>query len=99
MTNTWDKLGGDSHLRSRALPSTFARWKELQVFHRILGREGAVLQSASNITTKYNALIYAWESCGFGLRNALKTTLITVADTKANPLLSSATLLLSSIVN
>lgn len=99
MTNPWDKIGGDSAIRSRALPSTFAKWKELQRFHDILRCRDAILQSAPNITTKYNGLLYAWESCGFGLRKALKTTLITVADTKANPFLSSSILLLSSVIN
>lgn len=99
MTNPWDKIGGDSAMRSRALPSTFAKWKELRCFHRVLRQRGAILQSAPNITTKYNGLLYAWESCGFGLRKALKTSLITVADTKANPLLSSLQLMLSSVIN
>lgn len=99
MTNPWDKLGGTTELRSRALPSTYAKWKELKALHRILRQRGAILQSAPNITTKYNGLLYAWESCSFGFRKPLKTTLITVADTKANPLLSSSVLLLSSIVN
>lgn len=99
MTNPWDKIGGDSELRSRALPSTYAKWRELQAFHRLLRGREAILQSAPNITTKVNAFLYAWESCGFGLRKALKTTLITVADTKANPLLSTSILLLSSLLN
>lgn len=99
MTNPWDKLGGDSHLRSRALPSSFAKWKEYRRFHQILRERGAILQSAPNITTKYNGVLYALESASFGIRKALKTTLITVADTKANPLLSRLLLMLSRLFN
>lgn len=99
MTNPWDKIGGDSAMRSRALPSTFASWRELRAFHRVLREREANLQSAPNITTKYNGLIYAWESCSFHLRKPLRTSLITIADTKANPLLSGALLGLSRFVN
>lgn len=99
MTNPWDKVGGESDSRSRSLPSTYAKWRELKAFHRVLRDREAILQSAPNITTKINAFLYAWESCAFGLRKALKTTLITVADTKANPLLSTSILALSSLLN
>lgn len=87
MTNPWDKIGGD-RVRSRPLPSTFATWGEYRKLHAILRRRDAILQSAPNITTKVNALLYLIESASFGLRKPLKTTLITVADTKSNPLLS-----------
>ena len=98
MTNPWDKIGGD-RVRSRPLPSTFASWSEYRRFHRILRERGAILQSAPNITTKYNALLYLWDSAGFGTRKALKTTLITVADTKSNPMLASAVMGGTSVFN
>jgi N-acyl-D-aspartate/D-glutamate deacylase len=87
MTNPWDKVGGD-RFRSRRLPSTYATWREYRRFHQILRRRGRILQSAPNITTKVNALLFLAESAGFGLRPALKTTLITAADTKSNPTLA-----------
>lgn len=89
MTNPWDKVGGD-RARSRPLPSTFATWGEYRRLHAILRRRGAILQSAPNITTKVNAILYLIESASFAVRKPLKTTLITVADTKSNPLLSDA---------
>lgn len=98
MTNPWDKIGGD-RVRSRPLPSTFASWAEYRRFHRILRERGAILQSAPNITTKYNALLYLWDSAGFGARAPLKTTLITVADTKSNPMLASAVMAGTSAFN
>lgn len=98
MTNPWDKIGGD-RVRSRPLPSTFATWKEYRRFHSILRERGAILQSAPNITTKYNAALYLWDSAGFGVRKPLKTTLITVADTKSNPMLASAILRGTSVFN
>ncbi|MEM7153796.1 MAG: amidohydrolase family protein [Myxococcota bacterium] len=91
MTNPWDKIGGD-RVRSRPLPSTFATWGEYRRLHRILRRREAILQSAPNITTKVNAILYLIESAGFGFRKPLKSTLITVADTKANPMLSATVL-------
>ena len=89
MTNPWDKVGGERY-RSRKLPSAYATWGEYRRLHRILRRRDAILQSAPNITTKVNALLFLAESAGFGLRKPLKTTLITAADTKSNPLLCDA---------
>jgi N-acyl-D-aspartate/D-glutamate deacylase len=87
MTNPWDKVGGD-RFRSRRLPSTYASWGEYRRFHSILRKRGRILQSAPNITTKVNAFLFLAESASFGVRKPLKTTLITAADTKSNPLLS-----------
>jgi N-acyl-D-aspartate/D-glutamate deacylase len=84
MTNPWDKLDGDRH-RSKPLPSTFATWGEYRRLHRVLRRRRRVLQSAPNITTKINALLFLLESAGFGLGKPLKTTLITLADAKSTP--------------
>ncbi len=88
MTNPWDKVGGDE-FRSRRLPSTYASWGEYRRFHSILRKRGRILQSAPNITTKVNVLLFLAESASFGLRKQLKTTLITAADTKSNPMLST----------
>jgi len=84
MTNPWDKVGG-ARFRSRRLPSTYASWGEYRRLHRILRRRDRVLQSAPNITTKVNVFLFLAETLGLGLRKALKTTLISAADTKADP--------------
>ncbi len=84
MTNPWDKLDGDRQ-RSKALPSTYAGWKEYRRLHAILRRRGKILQSAPNITTKVNALLFLLESAGLFRGRPLKTTLITLADAKSSP--------------
>jgi N-acyl-D-aspartate/D-glutamate deacylase len=87
MTNPWDKVGGERY-RSSKLPSTYATWKEYRRLHRVLRDRERILQSAPNITTKYNVLAFLAESASFGLRDPLKVTLISAADTKADPWLS-----------
>lgn len=98
MTNPWDKVGGD-RFRSRRLPSTYATWKEYRKLHKILRRRDRVLQSAPNITTKVNVFLYMAASASWGVRKRLKTTLITAADVKVNPLLSSAVTSGASLLN
>lgn len=84
MTNPWDKLAGDRY-RSRALPSTYASWREYGRLHRILRREGRILQSAPNLNTKVNMVGFFAASSGLPWRKPLKTTLISAADAKASP--------------
>lgn len=57
MTNPWDALDGDRE-RSASLPSAYAPWWELRRLNRILRRRDKVLQSAPNLVTKYNALLF-----------------------------------------
>ena len=83
MTNPWDKLDGDRY-RSARLPSTYATWGEYRRLHRVLRRRGRILQSAPNIVTKLNALLFMLASAGLGVRKRLKTTLITLADAKSS---------------
>lgn len=89
MTNPWDKVGGERY-RSARLPSTYATWGEYRRLHDILRRRDRILQSAPNITTKYNVFGFFAATAGFGVRKPLKVTLITAADSKASPLLSDA---------
>ncbi|REE98416.1 N-acyl-D-amino-acid deacylase family protein [Thermomonospora umbrina] len=86
MRNPWDKLDGDRY-RSRTLPSTYASWREYRMLHRVLRGRGRVLQSIPNLTTPFSLALYLAESMGVGLRPALKTSFLTAADVKANPLL------------
>ncbi|MDX1804989.1 MAG: amidohydrolase family protein [Alcanivorax sp.] len=87
MTNPWDKVDGDRH-RSSALPSVYGRWREYRRLHRLLRDEGAILQSAPNLTTKINALFFLFTSASLWFRRKLRTTLITLMDPKADPWLS-----------
>ena len=84
MTNPWDKLDGD-RFRSAKLPSTYATWGEYRRLNRLLRRRGRILQSAPNLVNKVNALLFMLESAGLGVRKALRTTLITLADPVATP--------------
>ena len=97
MTNPWDKLDGDRH-RSASLPSTYARWSEYRRLHKVLRKRGRILQSAPNITTKVNALLFLLESVGLG-RSPLKTTLITLADAKSSRGLHRPLGFLSRVLN
>lgn len=85
MTTPWDKLDGD-RFRSASLPSTYARWREFRRLNRVLRRRGRIHQGAPNIVTKVNMFLFLWESMGLG-RRPLKTTLISLMDLEANPLL------------
>ncbi|MDB4966520.1 MAG: N-acyl-D-glutamate amidohydrolase [Myxococcales bacterium] len=84
MTNPWDKLDGERH-RSAQLPSTYATWKEYRRLGNVLRRRGRILQSAPNLVTKLNVLLFLLQSIALPFRKALRTTLITMADAKATP--------------
>lgn len=85
MTTKWDKLDGERE-RSKPLPSTFAKLSEFRFLNRILRKYNRVLQGAPDIVTKYNMFFFLWESAGL-FKRKLKTTLITLADTKSNPII------------
>lgn len=81
-TNRWDKLGGARH-RSKPLPSTFARWKELRRLCRPLRARRRVLQAIPNISAKYDLFLFVAESIGLR-RPTLKTTLVSLVDVRSN---------------
>jgi N-acyl-D-aspartate/D-glutamate deacylase len=82
-TLRWDKIGGSRDIRSRPLPSTFARWSEYRRFTRLLRERGRVFQGVPNVETKVNVFLFLWESVGL-FRKSLKTTVISMMDTRAN---------------
>jgi N-acyl-D-aspartate/D-glutamate deacylase len=79
----FDKLDGDS-CRSRTLPSTYAKPRELRRLKSMLRRSGRVLQAGPDIQNPLNIVSQATQSLGIG-RRRLKTTLLSAADIKANP--------------
>jgi N-acyl-D-aspartate/D-glutamate deacylase len=81
-TLPWDKLDGTRH-RSQPLPSYFARWSEYRCLNKILRRRGRIFQGVPNVTTKVNVLLFLLESMGL-FRRALKTTIISLMDIRAN---------------
>jgi N-acyl-D-aspartate/D-glutamate deacylase len=83
MTTKWDKLDGDRY-RSASLPSTYASWREFRALNNVLRQSNAIHQGAPNIVTKWNTVLFFWESLGLW-RKKLKTALITLMDPKATP--------------
>ncbi|RPA19938.1 amidohydrolase family protein [Gordonia sp. OPL2] len=79
----FDKLDGDT-CRSRTLPSTYARPRELRRLKSLLRRSGRILQAGPDITNPLNVGSQVFTSLGIG-RPHLKTSLLSAADIKANP--------------
>ncbi|MEO1229835.1 MAG: N-acyl-D-glutamate amidohydrolase [Myxococcota bacterium] len=79
----WDKMGGD-RFRSKCLPSTYATWGEIARMVRGVRQRDLNLQVIPNISTKYELLFYAFFSMGFGLRRALKTSLVSIMDLRSS---------------
>lgn len=79
----FDKLDGEI-CRSRTLPSTYAKPRELRRLKSMLRRSGRVLQAGPDIANPFNIASQAAQSLGIGRRH-LKTTLLSAADIKANP--------------
>ncbi len=79
----FDKLDGDT-CRSRTLPSTYAKPRELRRLKALLRRSGRVLQAGPDIQNPLNIVSQAAQSLGI-VRRPLKTSLLSAADIKANP--------------
>ncbi|BBX84933.1 N-acyl-D-amino-acid deacylase family protein [Mycolicibacterium aubagnense] len=80
-----DKLDGD-RFRSRALPSTFATWRERRRLIKVLRGRGRILQSAPNVAKLQEALNFFLESSGwFGRRPGVRMSLLVSADAKSSP--------------
>ncbi|OBF33533.1 hypothetical protein A5724_18305 [Mycobacterium sp. ACS1612] len=79
----FDKLDGEV-CRSRTLPSTYAKPRELRRLKSILRRAGRVLQSGPDIQNPLNLVSQLAQSLGI-FRNPLKTSLLSAADVKSNP--------------
>jgi len=80
----FDKLDGET-CRSRTLPSTYAKPRELRRLKSQLRRRGRVLQSGPDIQNPINVASQVAQSLPI-LRRKLKTSLLSAADIKANPL-------------
>src|SRR6478735_9980166 len=93
----FDKLDGDL-CRSRTLPSTFARRRELKPLRDQLRRRGRVLQAGPDVKRPQSLLTQAFGSVGWR-RAPLKTSLLSAADIKAIPFVIHLLRGLSSLVN
>jgi N-acyl-D-aspartate/D-glutamate deacylase len=81
-----DKLDGD-RFRSRALPSTFATWRERRRLITILRKRGRMLQSAPDVDNPASAIMFFLTSsriCGRG--KGVRMSMLVSADAKAMPL-------------
>lgn len=80
-----DKLDGD-RFRSRALPSTFATWRERRRLIKVLRKRGRMLQSAPDVRNPLTALNFFLTSSGlFGRRRGVRMSLLVSADAKSAP--------------
>ena len=79
----FDKIDGDI-CRSRTLPSTYAKPRELRRLKSALRRRGRVLQSGPDIQNPFNLFSQVAQSLPV-LRKQLKTSLLSAADVKSNP--------------
>lgn len=93
----FDKLDGEI-CRSRTLPSTYARPRELRRLKNLLRRSGRVLQSGPDIQNPLNLASQVVQSLGL-VRKPLKTSLLSAADVKANPLAVKIFSPLAKVVN
>lgn len=79
----FDKIDGET-CRSRTLPSTYARPRELRRLKSKLRSTGRVLQSGPDISNPLNVVSQLVQSLPV-LRRNLKTSLLSAADVKSNP--------------
>ncbi|WP_437319585.1 N-acyl-D-amino-acid deacylase family protein [Sorangium sp. So ce385] len=98
MTLKWDKIGGSRPIRSRPLPSTYARWSEVHRLCRQLRERGRVFQGVPDAATKVNILRFLLESAGL-VRAPLKTTIISLIDLRADRLVYRLVGLAARIAN
>ncbi len=81
-----DKLDGD-RFRSRALPSTFATWRERRRLIKVLRKRGRILQSAPDVDSPASGLLFFLSSSRMlGRRKGVRMSLLVSADAKAMPL-------------
>ena len=97
-TLPWDKVGGDRDIRSRPLPSTFARWSEYRKLTPILRERGRILQGVPSPTRPMSSLLFFVESAGI-VRKRLKTTLISMMDLRASRTIRHFTTAMARVFN
>jgi N-acyl-D-aspartate/D-glutamate deacylase len=96
-TLPWDKMDGD-RFRSRPTPSVFARWSEYRALTRVLRARDRVFQAVPDVSTKWNAAAFFWETTGL-LRKPLRTQILSLFDTKAERLTIRVVGLAARLVN
>jgi len=81
-----DKLDGD-RFRSRALPSTFATWRERRRLIKVLRKRGRILQSAPNVNSPVSPLMFFLTSSRLlNRKKGVRMSMLVSADAKSMPL-------------
>lgn len=81
-----DKLDGE-RFRSRALPSTFATWRERRRLINVLRRRRRILQSAPDVDNPVSALMFFLTSSRvLNRRKGVRMSMLVSADAKSMPL-------------
>ncbi|MGH3562726.1 MAG: amidohydrolase family protein, partial [Mycobacterium sp.] len=93
----FDKLDGDT-CRSRTLPSTYAKPRELRRLKSKLRRSDRILQAGPDIGNPLDVVSQLLQSLGVG-RRPLKTSLLSAADIKANPFVVAAMAGAARVIN
>lgn len=94
----FDKVDGDL-CRSRTLPSTYARGKEMRGLRKILRRRRRALQAGPDASHPHTIGVQALGSIGWFGKPALRTSLLSAADIKAIPFVIHLMRPVASIVN
>ena len=80
-----DKIDGE-RFRSRALPSSFATWRERRRLISVLRKRGRMLQSAPDSRRIWTMINFFLTSSGiYGWRRGVRMSLLVSADAKSSP--------------
>jgi N-acyl-D-aspartate/D-glutamate deacylase len=94
----FDKIDGDL-CRSRTLPSTYAKGKEMRGLRSILRRRRRALQAGPDASHPHTIGVQALGSIGWFGRPALRTSLLSAADIKAIPFVIHLMRPIANLVN
>ncbi|MFC7494865.1 MULTISPECIES: N-acyl-D-amino-acid deacylase family protein [unclassified Nocardioides] len=94
----FDKIDGDL-CRSRTLPSTYAKGKEMRGLRSILRRRRRALQAGPDASHPHTIVTQALGSIGLFGRPPLRTSLLSAADIKAIPFVIHLMRPIANIVN
>ncbi|WP_409429071.1 N-acyl-D-amino-acid deacylase family protein [Mycobacterium sp. SMC-11] len=93
----FDKMDGEV-CRSRTLPSTYAKPRELRRLKSKLRRSGRILQAGPDVKNPFDVVSQLAQALGI-FRRPLKTTLLAAADVKSNRLAIPTIIKTSRLLN
>ena len=96
--SSFSKLEG-TRWPARQLPSTFGTWREFRRLNREVRSRGRVHQSTPNLTRRLEIAKYFAQSIPFRGRPAMRTSLISAADIKADRTVIKAATISARIIN